>query len=114
MNRRNKMRHKKQVLVSVVWLAPKEGGRSPIPVGVEYCPCAGFADMSQYWGVRIVLNEYISEREAIGIMRPVAPTAPFSLFRKDPRFGIYEGARLVATGVVLKRLHWWSSFFKNN
>jgi hypothetical protein len=101
---------KKWVCATIRWLTTEEGGRrAPVPVvsnekdDNRYCPTILFSNASvndETWSADIYVQSYIDKYESIAKISYLFENAPFELLQEGAVFELYEGSRLVATGII--------------
>ena len=94
----------------IKWLSAEEGGRrTPIPVvsnerdNNRYCPIIVFPNAitnGESWSADIYVKSQIDKYESIAKISYLFENAPFELLKAGANFELYEGGRLVATGMV--------------
>lgn len=95
------------VKARVVWLDPKEGGRSSPPPGPVYSTVARFEQLAdrwpnEAWSVVIEISSEGEQANAVVSVRLLAPEdAPPGLLDLGSRFDLFEGRRRVAYGEVI-------------
>lgn len=95
---------KKNVNARIIWIPLDNGGRKkPIPNDTKYCPIISFPEnyLLETWSAEIVVIETNAEGESNANLSFLLDEAPFELLKKNVKFQLFEGKRLVATGVVL-------------
>lgn len=88
------------------WLPARKGGREVVPSGDRYVGVARFELDTEWpgrtWSLVVRPSERMSDGRfwmaSIGFLSPEGPT---ELLRDGSRFEIYEGRRLVASGLVI-------------
>jgi len=94
----------------IKWLTKEQGGRQTLPQGDKYAPIIRIAnpilksspwlDKDDAWSLFVENKKSISDYETIAEIRYLSDKAPDNL-KKDVKFELYEGNKLVASGVVL-------------
>ncbi len=86
----------------VKWLAIKDGGRIPIPSGTRYSPLIEIEGMSktEAWSSDFICTETV-DGEMVVEIGFLVEKAPEYLLTLGAKFKLYEGIKLVATGVVI-------------
>lgn len=90
----------------VSWIPARKGGRSAPPQGPTFRAVAHFAEdvtwPDEAWSLAIECREKLHDGAIwLGSIQWVVPAAPQSVLKPDARFELYEGRKLVATGLVL-------------
>lgn len=101
---------KKWVEAHLEWIPYTNGGRRVVVPNdtTRYCPRIVFTDYQTEgaWSADIqvrTVESISSEKRTSKIdLSYLVDNAPFELLRPDASFELYEGARLVATGKVIK------------
>ena len=106
---------KKWMSAEIKWLTLKEGGRRvPVPVVLcekpdnRYCPVIVFPNAitnGESWSADIYIKLQISDYESIAKISYLSEEAPFELFQEGACFELYEGNKLVATGIITEGKH---------
>ena len=97
----------KTVNAQVEWVPFEEGGRKnriPIKGEIRYSPIIVFEgqDISfEAWSTIIYALEHINDCTSIIQLTYGSPEAPFSYLVSGNKFKLFEGVKLVATGVIL-------------
>ena len=89
----------------IEWLTEEQGGRKTIPWSEKYAPVAiikgeSFDFQDSFWSLIVNNIESVSEYETIAEIHYLFDSAPDNLY-KGIEFGLYEGTKLVANGIVL-------------
>lgn len=87
-------------LAKITWVDVGDGGRIPPPIGTRYTPLIEIQGMDGIWSSDFICTK-LKEQEMLVEIRFLSDVAPFKLLQKDMLFKLYEGSRLVATGIVL-------------
>ena len=101
---------KKWMNAKIKWLTAEEGGRkTPVPVVLKerddnrYCPIIVFPNAITSgisWSADIYVKSQIDKYESIAKVSYLFENAPFELLQEGADFELYEGNRLVATGII--------------
>ena len=100
---------KKWMHARIKWLSAENGGRdAPVPIVNEtaknkYCPMIIFADEPSNigsWSAEIYVKSSIDKYESEIKISYLMDNAPFDLFQEGASFKLFEGSRLVATGII--------------
>jgi hypothetical protein len=99
------------MLAKITWKRFEEGGRRRPPEGVgspPYTTTVRFPDCNEPWppanAWSLVIEKCLrdsSEYEWLADVRYLAHEAPHGEIRANHHFELYEGAKCVATGVIL-------------
>ena len=94
----------------IKWLSAEEGGRKiPVPVvsaeqdNNRYCPLIIFPNAimsSEGWSADIYVQSQINKYESMIKISYLSENAPFELLQEEATFELFEGNRLVATGII--------------
>lgn len=90
----------------ILWLSKEQGGRQTgLPCGDKYGPVvtingAPLNSSEACWSLIVENTEKISEFETIAEVHYLSDKAPDNL-KKDTKIDLYEGAKLVAKGIIL-------------
>lgn len=92
-------------MAKIKWLTEEQGGRKTIPWGDKYGPIVIIKGSKIHlneavWSLLVSNKELISEFETIAEIKYLFENAPDNL-HKGVEFELYEGSKLVATGIVL-------------
>ena len=88
------------------WLSAKQGGRQTgIPFSDKYAPIINikdnpYSEHNANWSVFVNNIEQISDLVTIAEIHYLSDMAPDNL-KKDLKFELYEGNKLVALGIIL-------------
>lgn len=97
----------------ISWTTVEEGGRNTLPIGQQYSTVVWFEAEANHWpdtgwSVVVECTELCSgelspqTRETCATIRFLSPDAPVELLHPGSRFGLFEGRRKVAQGIVLE------------
>ena len=94
-----------KLIAQIIWLTEEQGGRKNIPWSEKYGPIVlikggCFNYQNSYWSLLVNNIESVSENETIAEIQYLADNAPDNL-HEGIQFDLYEGAKVVATGVVI-------------
>ena len=88
----------------ICWLKKEHGGRAEMPTGDKYAPIIRITKpevvSDGFWSVFVVNKVLLDENETISNIKYLSDSAPNNLF-SGVEFLLYEGAKLVAKGIVL-------------
>ena len=95
---------KNSILCEITWISYQDGGRKcPFPAGEDgyYYPLIKFKDQNQVeaWSAAILV-EKTNNLHSIAELSFAVDNAPFELLKPNKNFQLYEGFRLVATGIT--------------
>lgn len=95
-------------LAKINWLSEKEGGRKSIPTGDKYAPIIVMKDKclnlnEPNWSLFVNNLEKINTLETIAEVKYLSELAPNNL-GIGKEFKLYEGAKKVANGIIIKSL----------
>lgn len=94
----------KMILARICWLSKEEGGRQMLPIGNKYAPIVkiknSMVDSDERWSLFVNNKSKISDVESLADIKYLSDEAPDNLV-KGVEFELYEGPKLVATGIVL-------------
>ncbi|MDR0861954.1 MAG: hypothetical protein LBN30_04155 [Oscillospiraceae bacterium] len=98
---------RKWVKARIRWLTKEEGGRQhQILPGTRYGPLIFFKDYvyprGETWSSDIYTEKIDENNESVIRLSFLVEWAPFELMTVGREFGLYEGAQLVAEGVILE------------
>ena len=90
----------------IKWISKANGGRiSGIPFGNKYAPIIvvknSAFDTNNSWSIFVETEEVCSDLETISKLTYLSDNAPKNLFL-NTEFELYEGAKLVATGIIIE------------
>lgn len=94
------------IKAKISWISKERGGRESFPTNDLYGPQIKITkplDKSikkVNWSLIVKIIEVINEKETISEIKYLSDDAPDNLY-KGVEFELYEGSRLVATGVIL-------------
>jgi hypothetical protein len=94
-----------QVTAMISWIAPQKGGRSALPTGPIYSTLVRFDEdknwPTQAWSARLeFIRSYAAGQYLFARVNFLSSDAPMHLLHEGSRFQLYEGRKLVATGLV--------------
>jgi len=91
----------------IVWLSEAQGGRKEIPFSDKYAPIIEIAnplcDMNDSWSVFVINKKMLSDNETLANIQYLSDDAPDNI-SMGVEFSLYEGRKLVASGVVLREV----------
>lgn len=97
---------KKTVIAEVKWIPKELGGRSVLPpIGGKYCPIIRFNEKgndSCDWSAEILCTDMDSNFVSIIELSYLMDEAPFDNLKLGNKFRLYEGAILVAVGIIIE------------
>ena len=91
------------------WISESEGGRAEAPVGPRYVTVSRFEDErekypAEAWSLVVeLLSQPDSTGNTVSEVTFLADDAPSHLLYPGSKFDLFEGARHVASGVVLSQ-----------
>lgn len=91
----------------VVWVPFEKGGRQKhLPSNTRYCPIIVFpeAKTDDAWSAEILTNSINDNNESIIDISFLFSDAPFELLKPGAKFELYEGKKMVASGVLVKKI----------
>ena len=97
---------KKTVTAIITWVMHENGGRkNPMPINTKYYPIIIFSENAKpendiIWSADITIGNSLNKNENKISLTFLVDEAPFELLEPNARFTLYEGPRLVATGVI--------------
>ena len=94
----------------IEWLSVDQGGRKNIPLGNKYCPIIitegdVFDSKKECWSIIISDTQVIDTFKTISKIQYLSEKAPQNL-SPGKKFMLYEGFKLIATGIVLDEKRW--------
>lgn len=92
---------------NVSWVPFEEGGREKrMPQNTRYCPIIVFPrkKVDGKWSAEILTDSVNDKNESIIVISFLFPDAPFELLKPGAKFELYEGKKLVASGVMTKKI----------
>jgi hypothetical protein len=94
-----------QVTAMISWVAAEKGGRSAIPSGPTYSTLVRFDEdkdwPTQAWSATLdFIRSYAGGQYLYARVSFLSSDAPVQLLHEGSRFQLYEGRKLVATGLV--------------
>lgn len=105
---------RKWMSAKIKWIPENNGGRMTyVPIVSDeradnrYCPIIVFPNsirVGESWSAIIYVKLYVDKNESIVKMSYLSENAPFELFQIGCVFELYEGCRLVATGIILEEI----------
>ena len=100
----------KALMAKIQWLKAEQGGRKTLPSGDKYAPIIRITkptlkpkpwlDTNGAWSLFVENKSAVSDFETIAEVRYLSEKAPDNL-NKGVEFELYEGSKLVATGIIL-------------
>jgi len=92
----------------ISWVPATKGGRQQPPVGPSYSTVVRFDEDKTWsnpaWSVVVdFIKSFEGGRYTYAKVRFLAQDAPQKLLHADSRFQLYEGRRMVATGLITRR-----------
>ena len=91
----------------VSWVSYDKGGREKhMPANAKYCPIIVFPGekMNGTWSAEILVKSVIDNNESTIDISFLFDDAPFELLKPGADFELYEGSKLVAKGVMVKKI----------
>ena len=95
----------------ILWRTREEGGRANPPIGEDappYATIVRFTDINEPWPQDVVwtlvvekIKSSMDGAEWLANVSFLAPNAPADALRPSRAFELYEGARCVASGVLM-------------
>ena len=97
----------KKFEAKICWLPKTQGGRKEIPFGDKYAPIIKITkplfESNDFWSVFVINKRELCKNETLSIMEYLSDVAPDNL-SADVEFVLYEGKKVVASGVVLREV----------
>jgi hypothetical protein len=95
----------KEVTAMISWVPFEKGGRRTVPSGPTYSTVVRFDEdkdwPTQAWSLWVeFIRSYADGQYLYARVRFLFPDAPHELLHEGSRFQLYEGRKLVATGLV--------------
>jgi hypothetical protein len=95
----------KQATVMLSWVPPGKGGRKVFPPGPTYSSVVRFDEDKDWptkpWSLCVeFIRSYASGKYVYARVKFLLPDAPHELLHEGSRFQLYEGRKLVATGLI--------------
>jgi hypothetical protein len=93
-------------LADVKWVPYEKGGRKTIPVSDKYAPIiliSNEENTREYWSAFVTVIQFLDNWETVAVIRYLSENAPDNL-KEGVEFGLFEGNKLVAKGVILKQI----------
>ena len=92
-------------VAKIEWLPTTQGGRKNLPSGNKYCPIIitegnVFDPQKECWSIIISDTQVIDTFKTISKIQYLSEKAPKNL-SPGVNFMLYEGFKLVATGIIL-------------
>jgi hypothetical protein len=89
----------------ISWVPFEKGGRRSLPAGPTYSTLVRFDEdatwPTQTWSLVVeFIRSYADGQYVYARVSFLSPDAPVELLHEASRFQLYEGRRLVATGVI--------------
>ena len=92
----------------VTWIPHDKGGRQKhLPNNTKYCPIIIFpeAKTDGAWSAEILTNSINDNNESIIKISFLFPEAPTNLLKPGEKFELYEGAKMVASGILIREIN---------
>ena len=94
----------KKIKAKIFWIPYEQGGRKEIPFSDKYAPIIKIInpkfEYNDFWSIFVMNKSFVSENVTIANMEYLSDSAPDNL-SANTEFKLYEGNKMVATGVVL-------------
>lgn len=101
------MKMSKRFEAKICWLSEAQGGRKELPFGDKYAPIIQITkplfESIEFWSVFVINKKVLCENETLAHMEYLSDAASDNLF-PGVEFKLYEGPKVVASGVVLREI----------